>query len=198
MSVRTPSSTHVQSPVPPSCAPRDRTVRVSKKLSPRRPTTPVFLTSFLGLASDKMARVPTAGPSRLRELERPTFVVQPDPAPRHAKRAAEDVIDLTHTTEEEEHVSGDHKRPRLATLPPPARPSKAADEAKSKQKAAKREREAQHDKMTAESITWRTKYKKAFPSFVFYFDALDHATEFALMKSVERLGAVSTSNVTLF
>lgn len=55
---------------------------------------------------------------------------------------------------------------------------------------AKKERIAQHEKMTADSITWRQKYKKAFPSFVFYFDAVDTITEMTLVKAVDRLGAV--------
>jgi hypothetical protein len=71
----------------------------------------------------------------------------------------------------------------------PTAPTTATNEAKSKLKA-KRERVAQHEKMTAESVTWRQKYKKAFPSFVFYFDAVDSSTELSLVKSVERLGAV--------
>ncbi|KAM0789393.1 hypothetical protein ACM66B_000221 [Microbotryomycetes sp. NB124-2] len=50
-------------------------------------------------------------------------------------------------------------------------------------------RTEKHNKLVQESATWRAKYKKAFPSFTFYFDALDPATEETLVRAVARLGA---------
>lgn len=86
-------------------------------------------------------------------------------------------------------------------LPPPPKRSKstldnALTDAEKKSRALERKKEKaqQHEKMTAESITWRHKYKKAFPTFVFYFDSLDSTKEMALAKAVERLGAVSLSS----
>ena len=113
-----------------------------------------------------------------------------------------DCIDLTATTEPDARSSA-QKRIRTATTTarPPTAATAATHDARAKSKAAKKERAEQHEKMTAESITWRMKYKKAFPSFVFYFDALDPATELSLIKSVEYLGAVSLlplSSSTLF
>jgi regulatory subunit for Cdc7p protein kinase len=40
---------------------------------------------------------------------------------------------------------------------------------------------------------WRRRYLKAFPSFVFHFDALDVNTKEAAKYSIERLGGVSLS-----
>ncbi|KAK4699237.1 regulatory subunit for Cdc7p protein kinase, partial [Phenoliferia sp. Uapishka_3] len=93
------------------------------------------------------------------------------------------------------------KRPRKAVLPlQPSQPTlqradvaardvtnaaAAADAARRK----KRERQEKHEKMEAESLAWRQKYKKAFPSFVFYFDHIDEATTPGLTKQVERLGS---------
>ncbi|SCZ89613.1 BZ3500_MvSof-1268-A1-R1_Chr9g10485 [Microbotryum saponariae] len=60
---------------------------------------------------------------------------------------------------------------------------------KDHKKSMRQERAEKHDKLVQESATWRSKYKKAFPSFVFYFDALDVSTELHLIRQVERLGA---------
>lgn len=113
-------------------------------------------------------------------------------APNSRKRVAaapppHDVLDLTHTTtadvDDSDSDAGapSQKRSRTAAaLDPKRKPVKRTDH-----------RAEKHDKLVAESAQWRTKYKKAFPSFTFYFDALDPLTEASLSKSVERLGAVS-------
>lgn len=100
--------------------------------------------------------------------------------------ATTEVIDLTNTT-------GGITPPSSV---PPTKKSKTGiiNQNNNNNKSATRvdaKGKAKHDKAIAESVAWRQKYKKAFPSFVFYFDALDHATEVSLVKAVERLGAVS-------
>ncbi|GAA6032510.1 hypothetical protein JCM8097_004792 [Rhodosporidiobolus ruineniae] len=48
---------------------------------------------------------------------------------------------------------------------------------------------AEKEKMAHESAQWRAKYKKAFPSFTFYFDAIDEGTKSILSLQVRKLGA---------
>lgn len=106
----------------------------------------------------------------------------------NGKRVA-DTIDLTYTTGAASGSSSVQPAKRVRTT---TSATTATTEARRKSRA-KRERQEQHEKMTAESITWRQKYKKAFPSFVFYFDTIDPGTELGLTKAVERLGAVRLS-----
>lgn len=151
---------------PPPIAPeRARNVRVTNLSPNRRPVTPLFPHAIF--RTDK--NLP--GASKLKES-----TIEESHVIRAGKRPAE-VIDLTATTEGIEIFSSQS----------PKRIKTTATEAKLRK--AKKERADQHEKMTAESVTWRRRYKKAFPSFVFYFDALDPATELSQIKSVERLGA---------
>lgn len=46
------------------------------------------------------------------------------------------------------------------------------------------------DKLHQDTQQWRQKYRKAFPSFTFYFDAIDEATQLTLGVAVKKLGAV--------
>ncbi|GAA6063080.1 hypothetical protein JCM10212_003138 [Sporobolomyces blumeae] len=60
----------------------------------------------------------------------------------------------------------------------------------SKKRSTKRaDRTERQEKLAAESALWRAKYKKAFPSFTFYFDAIDEATKAQLGVQVKKLGA---------
>jgi hypothetical protein len=54
----------------------------------------------------------------------------------------------------------------------------------------KRADPAQKEKLAQESAQWRAKYKKAFPSFTFYFDSIDENTKTMLSSQVRKLGAV--------
>ncbi|GAA5913039.1 protein serine/threonine kinase activating protein DBF4 [Sporobolomyces salmoneus] len=45
------------------------------------------------------------------------------------------------------------------------------------------------EKLAQESAMWRAKYKKAFPSFTFYFDTIDEATKAQLGAQVKKLGS---------
>ncbi|ORY87489.1 Dfp1/Him1, central region-domain-containing protein [Leucosporidium creatinivorum] len=156
---------------------------------PPRGDTPRFslpgLASFTGtpqlpvpsISRDSLHRNTIAGPSHSRQQLNPQGM-----ATNSRKRVVNDVLDLTHTTtadvdDSDSDEGPSQKRSRTALDP--------------KRKSVKRaeQRAEKHDKLVAESAQWRTKYKKAFPSFTFYFDALDPLTEASLSKSVERLGA---------
>lgn len=165
---------------------------------PPRGDTPRFslpgLASFTGtpqlpipaISRDSLHRTTAAAGSNPR-----AHLTQQGMAPNSRKRvaSAHDVLDLTHTTtadvddSDSDEGAPSQKRSRTAQ----------AGAVDPKRKSVKRaeQRAEKHDKLVAESAQWRTKYKKAFPSFTFYFDALDPLTEASLSKSVERLGAVS-------
>lgn len=165
---------------------------------PPRGDTPRFslpgLASFTGtpqlpvpaISRDSLHRTTAAGTSNSRAL-----LAQPGMATNSRKRvaAAHDVLDLTHTTtadvddSDSDEGAPSQKRSRTAQV--------GAIDPKRKSIKRAEQRAEKHDKLVAESAQWRTKYKKAFPSFTFYFDALDPLTEASLSKSVERLGAVS-------
>lgn len=55
----------------------------------------------------------------------------------------------------------------------------------------KRIKRVKQEEIAAQSVVWRAKYKKVFPTFVFYFDSLDYGQTYSMLKQVERLGAVS-------
>lgn len=59
-----------------------------------------------------------------------------------------------------------------------------------KRKSRKSYAGAEKEKLQHESQQWRAKYRKAFPSFTFYFDAIDDSTKASLSAAVKKLGAV--------
>lgn len=59
-----------------------------------------------------------------------------------------------------------------------------------RRKQRKAERGAGIEKLQQDTQQWRQKYRKAFPSFTFYFDAIDEATQSTLGSAVRKLGAV--------
>ncbi|KAL8280720.1 hypothetical protein RQP46_006724 [Phenoliferia psychrophenolica] len=132
------------------------------------------------------------------------------PAPRQAGKRALEQIDLTHTTGPSDADGGaglapQSKRVRKAVVVPPPPPHQRLQTAVKEEPderaardvtaaattadAARRKKREKHERMEAESLAWRQKYKKAFPSFVFYFDHIDEATKPGLTKQVERLGS---------
>ncbi|GAA5968426.1 hypothetical protein JCM8115_006382 [Rhodotorula mucilaginosa] len=58
-----------------------------------------------------------------------------------------------------------------------------------RRKQRKAERGAGIEKLQQDTQQWRQKYRKAFPSFTFYFDAIDEATQSTLGSAVRKLGA---------
>lgn len=123
------------------------------------------------------------------------------------KRTATEVLDLTHTTtislENENDATGQAGRPvkrlkmpfsvengfKPATVPAATATANAATEG-AKRKMKKAERAERQEKLAQESALWRAKYKKAFPSFTFYFDAIDETTKAQLGAQVKKLGSV--------
>ena len=134
----------------------------------------------------------------------------PGPAPRQASKRALEQLDPMHTGPSDADAGAglapQPKRVRKAVVVPPppppfvpaikveqadrVEPVTAAAQTADAARRKKRERLEKHEKMEAESLAWRQKYKKAFPSFVFYFDHIDDATKPGLTKQVERLGSV--------
>jgi hypothetical protein len=178
-------------PVPQHLRARNRIVQHTPDQG--RPSTPRFLDQSLSVSGVFGNVVGSAtcsaqpGPSRLAlsTLRQNSY----------GKRAAE-VIDLTHTTGGLSDTSS-ARQPKRARTVNNVKPSKTTTLATKvngvdRRSKARRDKAEQQDKLTAESISWRQKYKKAFPTFVFYFDAIDPVTEGGMVKAVERLGAVRT------
>ena len=69
----------------------------------------------------------------------------------------------------------------------------AAAAAATAQDARRKSRKASaqdKEKAATENQQWRNKFRKAFPSFTFYFDAIDEATKASLGTQVKRMGSV--------
>ncbi|GAA5924293.1 hypothetical protein JCM3775_005648 [Rhodotorula graminis] len=80
------------------------------------------------------------------------------------------------------------KKRATATAPELA----AAAAALTAQDARRKSRKAtaqDKEKAATENQQWRNKFRKAFPSFTFYFDAIDEATKASLGAQVKRLGS---------
>jgi hypothetical protein len=108
-------------------------------------------------------------------LERVGGVLAQQTFNKHGKRAVE-VVDLSHLATE------DPSPPPQAT----AKRQKRQGSATTAQVRAERIERLEH-----ESSVWRTKYLKAFPTFVFYFDQIDANVQLELQGSIEKLGGVS-------
>ena len=111
------------------------------------------------------------------------------------KRAATETLDFTHTTtnsiDEETGGAAQGGRQTKRLKMPLANSVSTTTTDGGKKKAKKAERNEKQEKLAQESAMWRAKYKKAFPSFTFYFDAIDEATKAQLAAQVKKLGSVS-------
>ncbi|GAA5948739.1 hypothetical protein JCM3765_004990 [Sporobolomyces pararoseus] len=113
------------------------------------------------------------------------------------KRTATEVLDLTHTTtnsiDEDNGVAAQGgrqtKRLKMPLAVGNVNSASMTTTDGGKKKAKKAERNEKQEKLAQESATWRAKYKKAFPSFTFYFDAIDEATKAQLGAQVKKLGS---------
>ena len=175
-------------------APQLTTARAVRTINaPTRPETPSFLDpNVSGVFSTLMNHgTPTANQAS-RALPKPSTSLGHQLQHQHPKKRQIEVVDLTKTDSQTSSVP--QKRTKLEPLvmdlvdplgPPRRKPVLAHGQ------QVKSNRQDNHDKLAEESAQWRAKYKKAFPSFVFYFDQLDSATEAQLTKQVRQLGAVS-------
>ena len=191
---------------------RKHSVRTgNRSLDPQadRPNAPVFLEEPLFLqglshgtavaggsrstATGSRASLQQLGMDVLRDE------VQGGSTNKSKKRTAGEVLDLTNTTtnspEQDNPIVGPSgrqvKKPRM---PWDEIAEKKAEMLANRQKQQKkREREQRQEKLAQESAMWRAKYKKAFPSFTFYFDTIDEATKAQLGIQVKKLGAVRSS-----
>lgn len=182
---------------------RDRAVRVADLANNVKPTTPKFVQD--NAKATAVFRAFTSGShnntaqSDLRRAA--TGQTSAKPAP---KRAAE-VLDLTNSVDAPVRAAGNSSAPptkkakssHLNAAAVTAAATLVTDSVTRRKLRREKEKVAQNEKMTADSITWRQKYKKAFPSFVFYFDSFDATVESGLVNAVERLGAVRISPASL-
>ncbi|GAA6009292.1 hypothetical protein JCM10207_004338 [Rhodosporidiobolus poonsookiae] len=149
---------------------RNHSVRAEDREVDARPDAPVFLDDSLFLNALTANANAATSASRLHALD-----IKAQANSR--KRTAADDADA--------HQA---KKARATTAGQPVdgnakRKSKRVDRHAEKQKRLEKERLAE------ESAQWRAKYKKAFPSFTFYFDAIDEQTKAVLSVQVKKLGA---------
>lgn len=181
-------------------APQLTTARPVRTInSPTRPETPSFLDpNVSGVFSTLMHHPTPTGNGLGRPLPRASTNINlgHQVEPNQLKKRQIEVVDLTQTDDQTSSVPA--KRLKVEPLvmdrvdplgPPRRKPTQAIPTG-----ADKRDRQDHHDKMAEESAQWRAKYKKAFPSFVFYFDQLDPTTEAYLIKQVRSLGAVRSTS----
>lgn len=169
-----------------------RTLPADEQLT-QRPAPPAFAHRLTSLST-----VFNAAQAQAASVSGTYAVAGPAPPTRQAAKRALDVLDLTQATDDADAAPAPQpKRSRKVTqleLPPPPAPAvnaaAAARDVTAAADAARRKKSEKHARMEAESLAWRQKYKKAFPSFVFYFDHIDDATKPGLTKQVERLGSV--------
>lgn len=187
----------------PSAPPLSQTRHTREIDHNSRPHTPAFLDpNISGVFSTFVTNStphPTGSASRVGGARPSTSALA---QPSGLRKRPVDVLDLTQT--DDRSSSAQTKRTKLEPLileraeplaPPrrkPVAPSATTLEAKDRDR---RERQDAHDRMTEEAAQWRAKYKRAFPTFVFYFDQLDPASESALGKQVRMLGAVSRASL---
>jgi len=187
---------------------RKHSVRTgNRSLDPQgtRPNAPVFLEEPLFLQGLSHGTA-TAGGSRstatgsrasLQQLGMDVLRdgVQGGSTQNSKKRTAGEVLDLTNTTtnspEQENTIVGPSGRQVKKMKMPWDDSTVGGDRMANKQKQQKKAQRAERqEKLAQESAMWRAKYKKAFPSFTFYFDTIDEATKAQLGIQVKKLGAV--------
>jgi hypothetical protein len=137
-----------------------------------------------------------------REKKRNGWIAANNNNNNSKKRAAAEVIDLTHTTNSIEDENGgaapagrQAKRMKMPLAVGNANSTTSTTTTTTttdggRKKVKRAERVERQEKLAQESATWRSKYKKAFPSFVFYFDSIDESTKAQLGTQVKKLGSV--------
>ncbi|GAA5929197.1 protein serine/threonine kinase activating protein DBF4 [Sporobolomyces koalae] len=166
-----------------------------------RPDAPVFLQESLFL--DRFCGTQAHDGTALAPAAVTTATTTTATIGRNSKkRTVTEILDLTLTTNSPDldHAPAPSarserlaKKPRVPlgdaahANPQPSLGTTTAEAAKKRFK--KHERVERQEKLAQESATWRAKYKKAFPSFTFYFDALDEPTKAHLGSQVKKLGA---------
>ncbi|GAA5836727.1 hypothetical protein JCM11251_002709 [Rhodosporidiobolus azoricus] len=165
---------------------RSHSVRTASREARDRPTAPVFYEerAFLN-ALGTGSGAALAGTSHARSYPMQATRVE-------GTRAATAVLGPA------AQVATNRKRGAVeSTSPdavaPPAKKSKTAMTTTTVGEGAKRKTKrataGDKEKLAQESAQWRAKYKKAFPSFTFYFDAIDETIKAQLSLQVRKLGA---------
>ncbi|GAA5867033.1 hypothetical protein JCM8547_008416 [Rhodosporidiobolus lusitaniae] len=165
---------------------RSHSVRTAQQHANTRPAPPGFYDerAFLN-ALGQGGYAPVAGPSNPKPATatRAAFGQGGAGVGNARKRTAGEVIDPDSHSPDQLLVDAAPAAKKVK-----ATAAGAAVDPNVKRKARKADR-AQREKGAQEMAQWRAKYKKAFPSFTFYFDAIDEATKAQLSLQVRKLGA---------
>ncbi|GAA5890520.1 hypothetical protein JCM8208_004900 [Rhodotorula glutinis] len=172
--------------------------------APAPPAAPVFLEQPLFLNAlagpsnaHKHALAPTAAPAsvpmqatrvqgNLSVRETLTLLQDRDRLAVMAKRTAADLADdSSPVIVYEERPAKKRATAAAPELAAAAATATAQDVRRKSRKATAQDKE----KAATENQQWRNKFRKAFPSFTFYFDAIDEPTKASLGAQVKRLGS---------
>ncbi|GAA5926324.1 hypothetical protein JCM10213_007433 [Rhodosporidiobolus nylandii] len=171
---------------------RSHSVRTNQRDDDDRPAAPAFLDEYQFLNALGTGGGALAGPSNSAARSHSMQATRVDGSAvnrllaqataNSRKRAAADVIDHEGSNSPDAAAPQAKKSRATTTVGQPV-------DGNVKRKTSKRGAAAEKEKMQQETAQWRAKYKKAFPSFTFYFDAIDEATKAMLSKEVRKLGA---------
>lgn len=163
---------------------RTHSVRTAAQEASTRPAAPLFDAERQFLNALGTGQGAVAGPSNngARSVARPVAAVA------SRKRTHGEVIDLVDSNSPDAPVVGAPPAKKRATGTATTTAGQPLDP--NVKRKTKRADPAQKEKLAQESAQWRAKYKKAFPSFTFYFDSIDENTKTMLSSQVRKLGAV--------
>ncbi|BGP49016.1 Cdc7p-Dbf4p kinase complex regulatory subunit [Rhodotorula kratochvilovae] len=184
---------------------RSHSTRTDACAAPDPPAAPVFLEQSLFLNalagpsnSHKPAPVPApapAGPVLSTKTNNRLSVAAAVTALQDRKRTAADLLldessPVAFAPLEEERPA--KKRAVATAAPATATVVKDAATAAAAQETRRKVRKTlaqEKEKAAIENQQWRARFRKAFPSFTFYFDAIDETTKASLSAQVKRLGS---------
>ncbi|GAA5901364.1 hypothetical protein JCM6882_007757 [Rhodosporidiobolus microsporus] len=169
---------------------RSHSVRTASRQAADRPAAPDFYEErvFLNALGTTTGAGAAAGPSQLKSHPMQTTRVE-------GSRAAAAVLGAPAQAASKKRGAAESTSPD-PLVAPQAKKSKVVGTAAAvtgvdgaAKRKMKRATAGDKEKLAQESAQWRAKYKKAFPSFTFYFDAIDEATKAQLSLQVRKLGA---------
>ncbi|GAA5848209.1 hypothetical protein JCM9279_000979 [Rhodotorula babjevae] len=158
---------------------------------------PLFLNALAGPSnSHKPAHAPAPAPASVpmqaTRVGAALALLQDRDRNVVAKRTAADLADDSspviiedRPTKKRATAGAPELRAAAAAIAAATATATAQDVRRKSRKATAQEKE----KAATENQQWRNKFRKAFPSFTFYFDAIDEATKASLGAQVKRMGS---------
>ncbi|GAA6058220.1 hypothetical protein JCM3770_005021 [Rhodotorula araucariae] len=176
---------------------RSHSTRTDACAAPDPPAAPVFLEQSLflnALAGPSNAHKPAPAPAAAvampvlstKRVSLTTALAKEQERERKRTAAVLAANDSSPVTLDDRPVK---KRALAATAQVTAGGAATATAAQEARRKARKATAQEKEKAATENQQWRTKFRKAFPSFTFYFDAIDETTKASLSAQVKRLGS---------